>query len=399
MQHFIKGKTYSAKSEQILGVLHFKFLMSLALISILLTSTAFGSENNVNTSDNDSVFELNPIVPDLPASWAAAVSPKNNIFVTHRIGEVSKLDINGKLLAKYDLALSDLYYKGQGGLMAVAFHPNYTSNNWVYFSYSFGSDNANGLKVIRANLQPNGTVENKEVIFTQSSLRDTAVHYGARLAFLPDTTLLITTGDGFDYRESAQVLTSQLGKVLRVTDTGLIPKDNPYANSSNSNQAFVFSCGHRNPQGLIVLKNGQIVGHEHGPDGGDEVNIIERANNYGWPVITKGSDYIGSKISPFTEYEGMEQPKYNWTPSIAPSGMIYYSSNQLPKLTNKLLITSLKYQQLHVLTVNEGTVSKERVYFPNSGFRMRDITSSENGRVFILTDGTLASLLELVIDN
>ena len=112
MQHFIKGKTYSAKSEQILGVLHFKFLMSLALISILLTSTAFGSENNVNTSDNDSVFELNPIVPDLPASWAAAVSPKNNIFVTHRIGEVSKLDINGKLLAKYDLALSDLYYKG-----------------------------------------------------------------------------------------------------------------------------------------------------------------------------------------------------------------------------------------------------------------------------------------------
>lgn len=350
--------------------------------------------------DEAQYLSLQPVVSDLPASWAIKVSPEKFLYVTHRDGTIAQYSFTGQLLGKVDLALDDLYVAGQGGLSAIAFHPNFADTPWVYLSYSFGNAKANGLKVIRIMLnysQENGLqVVQKETVYEQLDLRSTAVHYGARLAFMLDASLLISTGDGFDYRESAQQTSSDMGKILRLTDTGGIPTDNPFVSANSFTQQAIYSLGHRNPQGLVVLPNNLVIAHEHGPAGGDEVNIIKPGYNYGWPVITQGKDYIGSLITPFTEYPDMQQPNMNWTPSIAPSGMIFYNASNIQPFAFKLLITSLKYKQLHGLSMSGEEMGDEVVFFADSRHRMRDITMSENGRVFILSDGELSTIFEVV---
>lgn len=369
----------------------------LIVFSILVLSLNSALANDIA----DDGLVLHPLISDLPSSWAIKVSPDNFLYVSHRHGELVKYSMSGEKVASYDLALEDLYHKGQGGLSAISFHPDFKRLPWIYLSYSFGNDKANGLKVIRILLedsnQPSVNGMRKETIYEQSDLRDTAVHYGARLAFMADGSLLISTGDGFDYRESAQKMTSDMGKVLRVTDTGRIPKNNPFVNAKTPVQKYIYSLGHRNPQALIVLPSNQVITHEHGPAGGDEINIIKPANNYGWPVITQGKDYIGSLITPFTEYEGMEQPNYNWTPSIAPSGMVFYKHPNIEPFAQRLLVTSLKFKQLHTLSISNELIGDEVVYFADSDYRMKDITLSNDGRVFILSDGEPAIIFEVLM--
>jgi glucose/arabinose dehydrogenase len=364
---------------------------------------------NVNASDvkneEQGALSLQPLITNLPSSWGLNVSPDNFLFVTHRSGTLAKYSLSGELLATIDLQLDDLYYKGQGGLSAIAFHPDFASTPWIYLSYSYGSDSGNGLKVIRVLLSDKESasannafsVASKETIFEQADLRGTAAHYGARLAFMSDRSLLISTGDGSDYREYAQKTSSDMGKILRLTDTGGIPNNNPFAKAQSFSEKAIYSLGHRNPQGLIVMPSDQIIAHEHGPAGGDEINIIKPGFNYGWPVITQGKDYIGSLITPFTQYEGMQQPNVNWTPSIAPSGMVFYDADALPSFANSLLITSLKFKQLHVLALNGEIIENEVIFFADSQHRMRDIAVSNNGRVFILSDGKLATIFEVVM--
>jgi glucose/arabinose dehydrogenase len=373
-------------------------------------------ERNASATQlKENALSLKAIVSQLPPSWALKVSPDNFLYTTHRDGSLAKYTLSGDLISKVDLQLEDLFNQGQGGLSAIAFHPDFEDQGWIYLSYSYGKDTANGLKVIRIMVK---TVNNssfevtqKETIFEQLKLRDTAVHYGARLAFMEDTTLLISTGDGFDYREQAQNKSSDMGKILRLTDTGAIPNDNPFASSKTYTQQAVYSLGHRNPQGLIVIKPNMVLAHEHGPAGGDEINIIKAGANYGWPVITQGKDYIGSLITPFTEYKGMQQPTFNWTPSIAPSGMVYYppskdtelvsatAVNHIAEFANSLLITSLKFKQLHALSLVGETIKDERIYFANSDYRMRDVTVSSDGRVFILSDGDKGTIFEVVMTH
>lgn len=343
-------------------------------------------------------FELHSIVSEMPASWAIKVSPSNQLTVTHRSGSLSFYNLNSEHLNTIDLELDDLYYEGQGGLLGIAFYPDFDIAPWIYVSYTFGNAKANGLKVIRFKLTSESTlpaIQAKQTIFTQakSSLRDTAAHYGGRLLFLADKTLLISTGDGFDYREQAQLKSSQLGKILRINADGSLPKDNPFLTSTA--EQLVYTLGHRNPQALAILPTGQIVAHEHGPDGGDELNIIESGKNYGWPVVTLGKDYLGGLISPFSEYQNMVNPQVNWTPSIAPSGMIYYSHNRISAFTNSLLISTLKNQQIYSLRFHKGQFVSEQIYFSGSPYRMRDLSSSKDGRLFILSDGQAASILEV----
>lgn len=327
---------------------------------------------------------LVPLIENMPASWAVAVSPNERIFITQRKGVLYSTDINGKNAISYDLQLHDLYYHGQGGLLAIAFAPNFALEPWIYLSYSYGTANANGLKVIRIMLNAQRVLK-QETVFEQQDLRDTAAHYAGRLAFLGDGSLLISTGDGFDYREKAQLDNSQLGKILKLSPSGKLSQ---------------YSKGHRNPQGLITLNNDTVIAHEHGPDGGDEINVIQQGFNYGWPVITQGKDYIGGLISPFTEYSGMQQPDFDWTPSIAPAGMIYYTHSAIPEFTNTLLVTSLKFRQLHSVALDLSGpkigLSTENVYFEQSDFRMRDISQTSTGRVFVLSDGDNASILEVL---
>ena len=378
---------------------------------LLVTIHATAQQTTINNT-----LGLTPVATDLPSSWAVKASPNNFLYVTHRRGTLAKYTMAGELVALIDLALDDLYYSGQGGLSAIAFHPNFSQTPWIYMSYSYGDDGANGLKVIRVKLSDSNigydeapannetgkhssiVVTQQETIFEQVHLRGTAVHYGARLAFLSDNTLLVTTGDGFDYREQAQVASSDMGKIMRVTDVGGIPNNNPFIKSESFTQKATYSLGHRNPQGLIVLADDTIIAHEHGPAGGDEINFIEPGANYGWPVITQGKDYIGSLITPFTEYAGMMQPSKNWTPSIAPSGLAFYGTGAITPFNNRLLVTSLKFKQLHGLTLNGNVIEDEVVFFADSPYRMRDITVSNTGRVFILSDGDTATLFEAVMN-
>lgn len=396
----------------------FKTSIFLLVLSAAMLHFSSHAQDALAKQTSDNKLTLQTLISDLPASWAINVSPDNFLYVTHRAGVLAKYSLSGTLLATIDLQLNDLYHKGQGGLSAIAFHPDFARKPWIYLSYSYGSDSANGLKVIRvllsktelASEQVQGpasvnaaainnsiNVIQKETIYEQAHLRATPVHYGARLAFMADNSLLISTGDGFDYREQAQVKSSDMGKILRLTDTGNVPSNNPFASANTFSEQAIYSMGHRNPQGLIVLPNNQVIAHEHGPAGGDEINIIEAALNYGWPVITQGKDYIGSLITPFTEYAGMQQPVVNWTPSIAPSGMVYYDANTIQAFANRLLITSLKFKQLHSLAIKDGKIEDEIVFFADSQYRMRDIASSKNGRVFILSDGEPASIFEVVM--
>ena len=407
-----------------------------SLLITLCCMNVLAQEASGTLTKIDNSLTLRPFISDLPPSWAINVSPDNFLYVTHRNGILAKYALAhiaensakftaGKLITSINLQLEDLHNEGQGGLSAIAFHPDYVNTPWIYLSYSYGNDNANGLKVIRVRLSEgadkqsalaitstidtprHSKVTHLEVVFEQSHLRDTSAHYGARLGFMSDNTLLITTGDGFDYREQAQVVSSDMGKILRLTDVGKIPADNPFANSPSFSQQATYSLGHRNPQGLLVLSNNTIIANEHGPAGGDEINIIKAGANYGWPVITKGKDYIGSLITPFTKYKGMRQPDKNWTPSIAPSSLAFYTSDRLPQLTNRLLISSLKYRQLHTLALNaqsdgietatNNEITDEVIFLPNSLYRMRDVTVTSDGRVFILTDGESASVFEVVM--
>ena len=242
------------------------------------------------------------------------------------------------------------------------------------------------LAVIRA-------LEEVKTIFKASPSRRTAAHYGARMAFLDDGTLLVTSGDGFNYRERAQYLDNHYGKIIRINTDGSIPGDNPFLTRENA-KPEIWSYGHRNLQGITVI-NGIVYENEHGPMGGDELNIAEPSKNYGWPAITYGKDYSGATISPFTEKEGMEQPIKYWVPSIAPSGMAFYDGNLFPEWKGSLLISALVPGDVRRLTLNGSKVIEEEVLFSDLG-RIRDVATSPDGTIILATDGPKGKLIRVV---
>ena len=236
---------------------------------------------------------------DLP--WSIAFLPDGSALVTELGGTLRRVDASGTAGTPLENVPS-VYFAGLGGLFDVVLHPDFAQNDWVYLSFAEGDKGDNGTAVARGRLRGN-SLEDVEIIFRNFTRKDTPVHYGGRMAFLFDGTLLLTTGDGFDYREAAQDVDSGLGKVLRMNEDGSAAGGNPFPGSP-----YVYSYGHRNPQGLAVDRSGTVWLHEHGPKGGDELNRIEAGENYGWPAVTFGLDYSGAVISPYSEWEGMVQP-------------------------------------------------------------------------------------------
>jgi len=343
-------------------------------------------------------LDLETLVEDIDTPWAVSVIKEDLLIVSLRKGGLLAIDLSQDQVrsTKIDYVPDDLYFAGQGGILDIVPHPLFSSNQLIYVSYSAGSKADNYLKIQRLTLDLDSaapSVTKIEDVFRVSDSKDTPVHYGGRMAFDNEGQLFVTSGDGFDYREDAQRLTSQLGKVLRMTDDGKPLASNPFYDAEETPQSFVFSYGHRNSQGLVVLDDNTVVSHEHGPAGGDEVNIIKAGVNYGWPVATKGKDYIGSTISPFESYPGMEPPLVNWTPSIAPSSMIFYRSGLFDDLQNHYLITSLKYKRIYVL---DGNFTVMPDLFTEQGRRLRDIAQSDDGQVYILSDGADAVLYKIV---
>jgi glucose/arabinose dehydrogenase len=338
-------------------------------------------------------YSIEKLATGLNSPWSMVALPNDTWLITERDGHV--VIKKGEQQQRVKLALEGLYVAGQGGLLDIVLSPDFNTTNEVILTYAQGELKANRLVVAKARF--NGQQFSKPTIIYQIKTdKGTPQHYAGRILVLPDNTLLISSGDGFDYREQAQVIDSQLGKIIRINLDGSIPTDNPFIASDNSaTTQAVFSLGHRNPQGLVYNDDAQqIISHEHGPAGGDELNYLTAGNNYGWPVITYGKDYSQARISPFTEYQGMQQPSVNWTPSIAPSGMAYYSSKfqQFPSLQQSVLITTLVDRKLYAVNMKSGQFEQRHIFTEISG-RLRDVFITSSGEIAVLTDGKDADLL------
>jgi glucose/arabinose dehydrogenase len=281
--------------------------------------------------------------------------------------------------------------------MDIALDPDFAANGRLYLSYAHGEIRANATRVHAARLFGDRLVEG-ETIFEARPPKSTPQHYGARMAFLPDGTLLVTTGDGFDHREDAQRTTGLLGKTIRIHTDGTLPDDNPFAAAPDA-AGEIWTYGHRNPQGLAVAPDGTVWQHEHGPAGGDEVNRLRPGENYGWPVATHGMDYIGARISPFETYEGMTEPDLFWTPSIAPSGLAYYDGDAFPDWQGDLLVGGLAIVGLHHVEVEDGRASVASRVVPQIAERIRDVRTGPDGLVYLLTDSEQGRLLRLRPDG
>jgi glucose/arabinose dehydrogenase len=323
-------------------------------------------------------YQLKTWAEGLDLPWSIAFLPDGSALVTELGGQLRRIDASGEPGDPIK-NIPEVYFAGQGGLFDVVLHPDFAENNLVYLSFAEGDKKDNGTAIIRGRLNGD-SLDGVELIFRNYTRKDTPVHYGGRMAFLPDGSLLLTTGDGFDYREAAQDIDSGLGKLLRMNDDGTPASGNPFPGAP-----YVYSYGHRNPQGLVVSRSGTIWLHEHGPRGGDEMNRIEAGANYGWPAITYGIDYSGAVISPRTENEGMAQPEFYWVPSIAPSGLALYEANLFPEWNGDLFVGALVDMEVRRLDVSGSKITFEQPVFSEIAARIRDVRTGPDGALYILT--------------
>ncbi len=334
-------------------------------------------------------YELETVAADLTFPWSLAFLPDGELLVTERPGTLRRVTVGGKVSEPIS-GVPPVYVAGQGGLFDVLLDPEFANNQRLYLSFAGGDADQNATTIVSARLVGD-RLEQVQTLLEVSPAKDTPVHYGGRMAMLADRTLLLTTGDGFDYREASQALDSELGKVLRINTDGTVPADNPIPGAPR-----VFSFGHRNPQGLAVAADGTVFLHEHGPAGGDEINILAAGSNYGWPAITYGLDYSGARVSPYTEWEGMEQPILHWTPSIAPSGMTVYEADLFPQWQGSLLVGALKEQCVRRVQVRQGAVVGQETLFSELGARIRDVRTGPDGAVYLLTDEPTGRVIRAV---
>ncbi|REL27730.1 PQQ-dependent sugar dehydrogenase [Thalassotalea euphylliae] len=381
----------SAHTGASLGVL---LSALLAVSSLWSTSALAETAPSVEAAQTlpTEAYAITTIATELKSPWSMVQLPDNTWLITERDGHV--VVVKGESQARVKVAFDGLYHAGQGGLLDIVLAPDFNASKAVFFTYAQGELNANRLVIAKAIFDGTG-FSTPEIIYQVATDKGTPQHYAGRALILPDNTMLFASGDGFDYREQAQVKTSQLGKLLRINLDGSIPQDNPFANDQNTATRALYSIGHRNTQGLIYdTDRQQIVSHEHGPAGGDELNYIIAGANYGWPVITYGKDYSQARISPFTQYPGMKLPSVDWTPSIAPSGMAYYASSHKPfaSLQQQTLISTLVDRKLYAVNLSDGKFTQSHV-FPDIAGRLRDVYVAESGAIAVLTDGAEATLL------
>lgn len=348
---------------------------------------------NATLSDqSESGWRLEAIAQGLEHPWAMAWLPNGDVLITERPGRL-RLVQDGELRAEPIAGVPDLLVLGQGGLLDIALHPHFEENQWVYFTYAQGTPQANRTTVARARLEDQ-VLRDWQIIFEVSPTKSGGQHFGSRLLWLPDETLLVAVGDGGNppiqldgalIREQAQDRNSHLGKILRLNDDGAIPADNPFSGQAEAAGAL-WSYGHRNIQGLAYdpVKD-RVWATEHGALGGDELNLIEAGKNYGWPVVTHSRDYSGAIISTETSRAGMVDPLVVWTPAIAPSGLALYRGDRYPDWQGHLFAGGLVSQDVRRLELDEhGRVVSEATI--PVGQRVRDVRQSPRDWLYILTD-------------
>ena len=339
-------------------------------------------------------FRTITVTQGLDSPWGLAFLPDGRKLVTERPGRLRLVDADGRLDPQPVAGVPPVVAINQGGLLDVVLHPDFARNGWVYLSYAGAGADGYGTEVLRGRLDGHA-LRDVTVIFRMQPKSATSHHFGSRLVFDRQGFLYITLGERGD-KERAQHLDDHAGSVIRLHDDGRVPADNPFVGKAGA-RPEKFTLGHRNIQGAALHpKTGELWAHEHGPQGGDEINIIRAGRNYGWPVITYGRNYItGTSIGEGTAKAGMVQPLWQWTPSIAPSGMAFYTGNRFPAWRGNLFVGALKGQMLVRLTLDgERVVREERLLQGELG-RIRDVRNGPDGFLYLLTDGSRGKIIRL----
>lgn len=341
---------------------------------------------------------LVPVAQGLANPWAVAFLPEGRFLVTERPGRLRVVSASGQVGPPLD-GMPAVAAGGQGGLLDVVLDAGFAQNRRIYFCFSEPAAvgaSGNSTALARATLATDArSVQDVQILFSQRPKVASTLHFGCRIAQAPDGNLFLALGERYQRKDDAQRLDNHHGKIVRITPDGAVPADNPFRQRSGA-LPEIWSYGHRNPQGAAMAPDGQMWMHEHGPQGGDEVNRVQPGRNYGWPVITFGENYGGGKIGDGTAREGMEPPLHHWVPSIAPSGMAFLTSQRYGESwKGSLFVASLKFGTLHRLELGAGKVLREEKLFEGRGERLRDVRQGPDGLLYLLTDSADGKLLRL----
>jgi glucose/arabinose dehydrogenase len=374
-------------------------MKSRTLIKYWLLAAALGIATGLCQAQSSPIatellrLELTIVASGLEHPWSLAFLPDGRILVTERPGRLRLVTGDGKV-SEPIAGVPAVYAVGQGGLLDVVLDPDFAENSTIYLSYAEpGDGDTNGTAVARAKLD-GSKLADVEVIFRQTPKVNSKHHFGSRLVFARDGTLFVTLGERNSERQSAQDLGTHIGKIVRITKEGKAPADNPFVGREGA-LPEIWSLGHRNVQGATLHPaTGQLWVHEHGPRGGDEINLPRAGRNYGWPVITFGREYHGPAIGEGTAKPGMEQPVHYWVPSIAPSGMVFYGGELMPAWKGQLFVGALAAKQVARLDIDDDGKVKSEERIP-IGERVRDVREGPDGALYLLTDEDAGRLLRL----
>lgn len=360
---------------------------------LVATTVALPASAETTHNSEQARFTVETVVSGLAHPWAIAFLPDGRQLVTERAGRLRVIH-DGKLAEEPVAGVPEVAARGQGGLLDVLLHPDFEQNRLVFLSYAHGNQDGMTTRVARAELR-NNTLDNLEVIFEAEPRSGTTRHFAGRMVIPEDGYLYVAVGDRGEM-ERAQDFDDDAGAVHRISIDGKVPEGSPFADRDNARESL-YTKGNRNIQGMTLHpETGEIWSHEHGPRGGDEVNVIEAGTNYGWPEITYGINYSGTPITDRTEKEGMAQPLHYWDPSIAPSGMAFYTGDDFPEWQGDLFVGALKLQKLVRLELDGRKVTAEEDLLTDLNKRIRAVSMGTDGHLWLLTDSGNGEVLKLV---
>ena len=360
------------------------------ILGVLFLIPPFLIANNFQNWDDSiektekETFKIETFIDGFDVPWGMAFLPNKNLIVSDRNGSLWLVDYKSKTKT-HIIGVPEVRYKGQGGLLDIQVHPEFINNNYIYIgftSYLKSKKNKTFTSVVRGILENNSLTDQK-IIYKADDIyySNNTVHYGTRIVFDKEGYLYFSIGDRGE-RNQAQLLDYPNGKIHRLHDDGSIPKNNPFIQEKNAIKS-IWTYGNRNPQGLAIHPVSSIIFEtEHGPKGGDELNILSSGNNYGWPEITYGKNYSGTTITKYTHKKGMEQPVIHWTPSIAVCGIDFYDGELFKNWENNLLVSSLKFENLYRLEIKDNKVTEQEIVY-RAGSRIRDVETGPEGFIYL----------------
>lgn len=360
-------------------------ILVLTLSTFLIGCAQNHKSNDIGIQSEESQsYSIETVVENLSNPWGMTWLPDGAMLITEKSGELIHFKNGIKTTIEN---VPDIYVRGQGGLLDIELHPNYSENGWIYMTYvsSEGGGQGGNTKLIRAQLD-GMRLTRIEDLYKAKPNSGRGQHFGSRIEFDNEGYLYFSVGDRGNRDVNPQDITRDNGKIYRLHDDGRIPDDNPFVNDPNAKKA-IFSYGHRNPQGMAKHPTtGEIWLHEHGPKGGDEINIAKKGANFGWPLISYGINYSGSKFTEETARPGMEQPIYYWVPSIAPCGMAFVTGNKYPDWEGHLLVGSLKFNYVELVKLEGDSVIGREKIAEDIG-RVRNVKMGPDGLIYIALEG------------